>query len=111
MSPWAERAKAVKLAYNIRSKLLHKGHVTDSDLQAELPAPHYFHDINRHRRIGLRLKWWQSDAMTWRDAALSMPDHATLPATPIEGKVAFRIYGAEVKPVFFGYEKCSIPMR
>ncbi|WBU64900.1 metallophosphoesterase [Paracoccus aerodenitrificans] len=73
--------------------------------EAELPAPHYFHDIKGHRRTALRLKWWQSGAMTWRDAALSVPDPETLPATPIEGDVAFRAYEAEAKPVFFGHYK------
>jgi hypothetical protein len=73
--------------------------------EAELPAPHHFHDIKGHRRTALRLKWWQSGAMTWRDAALSVPDPETLPATPIEGEVAFRAYAAEAKPVFFGHYK------
>ena len=73
--------------------------------EAELPAPYFFHDINREKRTGLRLKWWQSSAVTWRDAALSVRDPATLPATPIEGEVAFRAYGAEAKPVFFGHYK------
>jgi len=78
--------------------------------EAELPAPYFFDDINGHRRTALRLKWWQSGAMTWRDAALSVPDPETLPATPIEGKVAFRAYGAEAKPVFFGhYKRLGIP--
>ena len=63
--------------------------------EAELPAPHYFHDIKGHRRTGLRLKWWQSGATTWRDAALSVPDPETLPATPIEGEVAFRAYDCQ----------------
>lgn len=39
--------------------------------ESELPAPHYFHDIRGHRRTALRLKWWHSGAMTWRDAALN----------------------------------------
>ena len=73
--------------------------------EAELPPPHHFHDIKGHRRTALRLKWWQSGALTWRDAALSVPDPETLPATPIEGDVAFRAYGAEAKPVFFGHYK------
>lgn len=73
--------------------------------EAELPAPHHFHDIKGHRRTALRLKWWQSGAMTWRDAALSVPDPDMLPATPIEGDVAFRAYSAEAKPVFFGHYK------
>ena len=73
--------------------------------EAELPAPHHFHDIKGHRRTALRLKWWQSGAMTWRDAALSVPDPETLPATPIEGEIAFRAYAAEAKPVFFGHYK------
>ena len=73
--------------------------------ESELPAPHYFHDIKGHRRTALRLKWWHSGAMTWRDAALSVPDPETLPATPIEGDVAFRAYEAEAKPVFFGHYK------
>ena len=73
--------------------------------EAELPDPHHFHDIKGHRRTALRLKWWQSGALTWRDAALSVPDPETLPATPIEGDVAFRAYWAEAKPVFFGHYK------
>ena len=73
--------------------------------EAELPPPHHFHDIKGHRRTALRLKWWQSGAMTWRDAALSVPDPETLPATPIEGHIAFHAYGAEAKPVFFGHYK------
>ena len=73
--------------------------------EAELPSPHYFHDIKGHRRTALRLKWWQSGAMTWRDAALSVPDPEALPATPFEGDVAFRAYEAEAKPVFFGHYK------
>lgn len=78
--------------------------------EAELPTPYFFHDIKGHRRTALRLKWWQSGAMTWRDAALSVPDPETLPATPIEGKVAFRAYAAEAKPVFFGhYKRLGIP--
>lgn len=75
--------------------------------EAELPDPHHFLDIKGHRRTALRLKWWQSGALTWRDAALSVPDPETLPATPIEGDVAFRAYGAEAKPVFFGHYKRS----
>lgn len=73
--------------------------------EAELPAPHHFHDIKGHRRTALRLKWWQSGAMTWRDAALSVPDPEMLPATPIVGEVAFRAYAPEAKPVFFGHYK------
>jgi hypothetical protein len=73
--------------------------------EAELPEPHHFHDIKGHRRTALRLKWWQSGAMTWRDAALSVPDPETLPTTLIEGEVAFRAYGADAKPVFFGHYK------
>lgn len=73
--------------------------------EAELPAPHFFHDIKGHTRTGLRLKWWQSGATTWRDAGLSVPHPETLPATQIEGDVKFRAYGAEAKPVFFGHYK------
>lgn len=73
--------------------------------EAELPEPHHFHDIKGHRRTALRLKWWQSGAMTWREAALSVPAPEKLPATPIEGGVAFRAYDAEAKPVFFGHYK------
>ena len=36
---------------------------------------------------------------------MSVPDPETLPATPIEGEVAFRAYAAEAKPVFFGHYK------
>jgi len=73
--------------------------------EAELPAPHHFLDINGHRRTALRLKWWKSGAITWRDAALSVPEPETLPGTPIDGQVAFRAYPAEAKPVVFGHYK------
>lgn len=73
--------------------------------EAELPEPYGFFDTNREWRTSVRLKWWQSGAMTWRDAALSVPDLETLPATPIEGDFEFRAYGAEAKPVFFGHYK------
>lgn len=78
--------------------------------EIELPAPHHFHDIKGHRRTSLRLKWWQSGAMTWREAALSVPTPETLPTTQIEGEVAFRAYDAEAKPVFFGhYKRLGLP--
>jgi len=78
--------------------------------EAELPRPRGFRDTNNYWRTEVRLKWWQSGVMTWRDAALSVPDPAMLPATPIEGGVAFRAYGAEAKPVFFGhYKRDDIP--
>jgi hypothetical protein len=73
--------------------------------EAELQAPHHFRDIKGYRRTALRLKWWLSGAMTWRDAALSVPDPEMLPTTPIEGEGAFRAYGADAKPVFFGHYK------
>lgn len=78
--------------------------------EAELPAPYYFRDVKGHRRTALRLKWWQSGAMTWRDAAMSVPNPETLPATPIDGEVGFHAYGAEAKPVFFGhYKRLGVP--
>jgi hypothetical protein len=73
--------------------------------EAELPAPHHFHDTKGNRRTALRLKWWQSGAMTWRDAALSFPDPETLPATLIPDNVAVCSYPVEAKPVFFGHYK------
>lgn len=79
--------------------------VTVKGPEAELPAPHYFHDFKGHRRTALRLKWWQSGVQTWRDAALSVPESAGLPTTRIEADVTFCPYPAEAKPVFFGHYK------
>jgi hypothetical protein len=53
----------------------------------------------------VRLKWWQSGAMIWRDAALSHPDPEKLPQTPLPDKIKLLPYPAEAKPVFFGHYK------
>lgn len=74
-------------------------------LQAELPAPYFFYDIKGRKRTKLHLKWWQPEAKSWRDAALFVPAPQMLPVTPIEANIAFRAYGVEAKPVFFGHYK------
>ncbi len=73
--------------------------------EAELPEQHHFHDIKGNLRTAVRLKWWQSGAMIWRDAALSHPDPERLPPTPLPDNIKLWPYPVEAKPVFFGHYK------
>ena len=73
----------------------------------EIPLPPGigFQDAAGHYRSHVRIAWWRSDARTWRDAALSVPDPDVLPDTAIEMAHDFSFYGPEEPPVLVGHYK------
>lgn len=71
-------------------------------LEIPLPDGHLFHDKDGHPRTNVRIRWWDSQATSYRDLAL-MPDdlREQLPVTPIAADVRSPYDNA--KPVFFGH--------
>ncbi len=71
-------------------------------LEVRLPDGHTFRDKDGHERRNVRIRWWESNATTYRDLAL-MPDEfcSCLPEVPLETDLRSRYDG--VKPVFFGH--------
>lgn len=74
-----------------------------------LPAGIGFHDAAGHYRSQVRIAWWRSDARTWRDAALSVPDPEVLPDTRIEVGRGIAFYGSNEPPVLVGHYKMQGP--
>lgn len=68
-----------------------------------LPDGYAFADKGGHLRRDVRLQWWRSDAVTWRHAAMSVPDLRDLPNTSIPPDLGFGNYPAQDRPVFFGH--------
>lgn len=68
-----------------------------------LPDGYAFADKGGHPRREVRLQWWRSDAVTWRQAAMSVPDLDDLPNTPIPPDLGYGSYPAQDRPVFFGH--------
>ena len=68
-----------------------------------MPEGHVFHDKEGRRREHVRLKWWQGEAASWADIAISVPDPAELPPGPLSDHVHASVYPAGAKPVFFGH--------
>ncbi|GGC21595.1 diadenosine tetraphosphatase [Marivita lacus] len=71
--------------------------------EARLPYPHFFEDKGGKVRHHVRLKWWNSDARTWRQVAMSVPDINQLPDTPLSDDLSTAIYPDGDTPVFFGH--------
>lgn len=71
-------------------------------LEVRLPDGHTFSDKDGHVRRNVRIRWWESNATTYRDLAL-MPDEfrSRLPEVALEMDSRSRY--DEVKPVFFGH--------
>lgn len=71
-------------------------------LEVELPGGHSFQDKDEHVRHNVRIRWWESQANTYRDLAL-MPDEIRerLPAIPLV--TDSRTPYDNAKPVFFGH--------
>jgi len=68
-----------------------------------LPNGHCFHDKDGTRRHHVRLQWWKSDARSWRDIAISVPDPSDLPDAPLPETLLAQTYPADERPVFFGH--------
>ena len=71
-------------------------------LEVELPDGHSFLDKDEHVRHNVRIRWWESQASTYRDLAI-MPDEIRerLPAIPLV--TDSRTPYDNAKPVFFGH--------
>ncbi|MDM7459320.1 MAG: metallophosphoesterase [Paracoccus sp. (in: a-proteobacteria)] len=72
----------------------------------EIPLPDgvSFVDKDGHRRHDIRLAWWRKDK-TWRDAALSVPDRASLPASALPKAFMTAAHPAGEGLVFVGHYK------
>ncbi|NPC56679.1 metallophosphoesterase [Caenimonas soli] len=71
-------------------------------LEVALPNGQRFHDKDGHLRSNVRIRWWDTEATSYRALAL-MPEELReqLPDTPIAADV--RSPYDNVKPVFFGH--------
>lgn len=68
--------------------------------EQRLPDGISFFDKDGHHRDSVRLKWWDSDATTFRTAAIGVEDSQDqLPDDPLLSNYFY----AENKPVFFGH--------
>jgi len=81
--------------------------VVTSGPEATLPLGVAFHDNGGHRRTQMRVAWWRSDADTWREAALSVPDPDNLPDTLLPAGVLAEIYPDDAPPVLVGHYKMT----
>lgn len=72
--------------------------------EAPLPPDVGFHDFNGAYRTRSRVAWWRSQARTWREAALSIPDPAVLPDEPV-AHADIPFYSPEAPPVLVGHYK------
>ncbi|WP_347917472.1 metallophosphoesterase [Paracoccus marcusii] len=75
-----------------------------SGREVPLPEGVSFIDKGGHRRHDIRLAWWREDK-TWRDAALSVPDRASLPDGALPEAVVTAAHPAGEGPVFVGHYK------
>ena len=71
-------------------------------IEIPLPKPHSFKDKDGHERRRVRIRWWDPDAVTYKQAAM-LDDEARekLPETPIPEHV--RIGDDGGKPIFIGH--------
>ncbi|MFZ4534908.1 metallophosphoesterase [Propionivibrio sp.] len=71
-------------------------------IEIPLPDPHFFVDKDGHKRYRVRTSWWNSDAATYRQAALlDAPSREALPDEPIPAHVCIGHDGG--KPLFIGH--------
>jgi calcineurin-like phosphoesterase family protein len=70
-------------------------------IEIPLPAGHQFQDKDGFTRSRVRVRWWDEDATTYREAAMLSPaERAALPNLPIPTHARVARPG---KPVFFGH--------
>lgn len=71
-------------------------------LEVPLPAGYSFLDKDRTERHEVRVRWWDTDATTYRQSAMLSPaNRERLPDIPIPTDA--RIGYADDKPIFFGH--------
>lgn len=71
--------------------------------ELQLPIGYTFTDKDGTNRDHVRIKWWQSRALSWADLAMSVPDPTELPINSLPASALKRIYPKDAKPVFFGH--------
>lgn len=71
--------------------------------ELKLKDGYNFHDKGNHKRTSVRVKWWQDQADSWRDIAMSVPDVSELPDGPLPEGINVETYQPDEKPVFFGH--------
>jgi hypothetical protein len=71
-------------------------------IEVAIPALNRFQDADNSTRERVRVKWWDSDAVTYRDAAM-LPDiqRMALPDLPIPDHA--RLVSTDKRPTFFGH--------
>jgi hypothetical protein len=70
-----------------------------------LPEGYLFHDFSGHARNEVRIAWWRSQATTWREAALSVPDPSELPDVLLTEDRRAVLYPEAEVPVLVGHYK------
>lgn len=68
-----------------------------------LPDGRSFEDKDGTERSHVRLKWWNAEARTWRDIAISAPSVEDLPEAELPASIASQTYSTNARPVFFGH--------
>lgn len=71
-------------------------------MEIQLPGEHSFEDKDGHRRDRVRVRWWETNASTYRDVAmLSDESSAALPDLMLPSHA--RLPELDAKPTFFGH--------
>lgn len=73
----------------------------------EMPLPdgHWFEDNRGNRRYFIRVAWWRTDAKSWREIGVSVPDPESLPNGPVSADLGDTWYPSCERPVFCGHYK------
>lgn len=77
--------------------------ITTKGPELRLPIGYSIADKEGTERTEVRLKWWKSNASSWADISISVPDPAKLPITTPPANVISHTYPVDAKPVFFGH--------
>jgi hypothetical protein len=85
------------------SELFDLVEVTTKGPEHRLPEGYSITDKDGTIRHDVRLKWWSSNPTSWADVAISVPDLAELPQSPLPREVVIDSYSPDAKPVFFGH--------
>lgn len=83
--------------------LFHLVEVTTKGPEVRLPIGYSFQDKDGNDREYVRIKWWQKNASSWADLAMSVPDPTELPINALPASVCKKTYPQNAKPVFFGH--------
>jgi hypothetical protein len=71
--------------------------------EALLPNSLSFVDKGEKVRHHVRVKWWNGDAQSWRQIAMSVPDINAIPDAELPDNLLKATYPVGDKPVFFGH--------